>query len=185
MSQSLPPQLPILRAHGHEDVALRLREVPNWPLDPSVGQTADHLLGLGVRDRPHGERPVQRSAKAFRQVFGRDKLGQLFRSFGSGQDEDLPGGRGIEAAGDETPDGGEEGRRPDDEDPLHRLRIVRRGHAAGGLKDRSQIPELPQPNIGEIDDVYGFIDGDSVIPHPVAQTLREVRYVFCREEDTR
>lgn len=181
--QGLASRFPVLRAHGHKYVALGPGNVSDRPLDPFARQRPDDPLRLRVRERAHGERPVQRPSEPSGQILRLDELEQFRRRLGRGEHEDLRHGRGVEPPGREAPDGGEEVGRADDEDAGHRLGIVRVGHAAGGLQEGSQGPEFAQPDVGEVDDVDGFVDGGAVVLHPVAETLGEVGEVFGREED--
>ena len=180
MSQCLSPQLPILRAHRHKDVSLRLRKVPNGPFNPLVGQTTDDFLGLSIWHWARRESPVQRTSEAFGKVFRRDEFCQCFRSFRCGENEDFFGGCGVEPSSDETPDRREEIGSSNDEDFFHGFGIVCCSHATCGLKKGAEVPEFAKPHVRKIYDVYGFVDDYSVIVHPFAKRLREICYVFCR-----
>lgn len=75
------------------------------------------------------------------------------------QDENLGHRVGVEPPLDPAPHGAEEVRRADDEDPVQGFRVVRGGELRGGLHVRLEVPELPEGNAGDVDDVGGERDG--------------------------
>lgn len=101
------------------------------------------------------------------------------------QDEDLGHGDGVEPALDPPPHGAEEHGRADDEDAVERLGVVGRGQRAGGLHVGLEVPELPEADARDVDDVGAQRDGRLVV-RPVrqvcAQRLGEAGEVLVQGE---
>lgn len=145
----------------------------------------DCLVHDGIQIRHLAPVELQLAAVLFGYVPRLDKRLQRRLDLVRAQDEDLGHGDGVKPALDPAPHGAEEHGRADDEDAVECLRVVGRGQRAGGLHVALEIPELPEADARDVDDVGAQRDRGFVV-RPVgqvgAQRLGEAREVLVQGE---